>query len=161
MTSPRSNTSSCGAGTISRQRPTNQRRFPKTRTAPSSIGGRTTGSTTRARRIMDRGSLGVMRQWRREVMGLGRSCVAPTFHRSISDTRFLSPALDARRHGMLAGFVFAVTFANLLLDFLSHQIDSGIKIALTVLCEKVGAGHRQANGTGKLLLRRFPVVMFQ
>src|SRR5256885_845400 len=94
-------------------------------------------------------------------MGPGRSCVTPTFHRSISDTRFLAPALDARRHGMLAGFVFAVTFADLLLDLLSHQIDSGVKIALTVLGEKVGAGHCQANGTGELPLRRFPVVMFQ
>lgn len=62
---------------------------------------------------------------------------------------------------MLGRFAFAMTFANLLLNFLGNTINGDIKIVLLVDSEKIGAAHSQADGTRKLFFRKTGVVMFQ
>jgi len=106
---------------------------------------------------------GSLKKWGVGVPEYGRNGWASLQHSSalLSDAGFLSSSLHARGFRVFACFVFVVTFSNLLLDFLNDEIDGGVKIAFTVLGKKVGAGHGEANGTGELLFRRFPVVMFQ
>jgi hypothetical protein len=79
----------------------------------------------------------------------------------MSGFRFLAPPFGACRLGMFAGFVFAVTFADLLLDFLGHKIDGGVEIALAILGKQVGTGHGQAEGAGELLFGGLPMVVFK
>ena len=94
-------------------------------------------------------------------MATMRHSIAPTLQRSISDPRFLTFALHPRGLGVFAGLVFAMPFADLLFDLFDDKIDGGVKITFTVFGEEVGTRHRQANGTGELLFRRFAVVVFE
>jgi hypothetical protein len=62
---------------------------------------------------------------------------------------------------MFASFVFALAFADLLLDLLFHQIDRGIEIAFAIFREQIRAAHAQANRTAKLPFRNPHVIVLE
>src|SRR5882724_10562385 len=131
MTSPRSRWSSSWPAESSRQDPTAAIRFPEMRTAPSLMGGRETGTTSRARRNMR------------------------------SDPSLLPRALGVGGHLMFAGLMLIVAFPNLLFDFLGDDVNCSIKIAFDIFREQVGAAEIQADGTGELLFGGARVVVFE
>ena len=56
---------------------------------------------------------------------------------------------------MLARLKFVVPFAQLLFNFLGHQVNRLIKVGFTVFGKYVRPRDRQADGTGELLFRPF------
>src|SRR5438093_13262332 len=86
---------------------------------------------------------------------------APTTSVATSDARFLAPAFGAGGFGVLAGFVFVVPFADLLLDFLGDQVNRRVEVALPILRKQVRSRHGEAHGTGELLFRSLSVVVLQ
>ena len=62
---------------------------------------------------------------------------------------------------MVAGLIFVMPLAQLLLHLLGDQVNGGIKIALAILGKQVGAGHGKPQRAGELPLRHFQMVMFQ
>jgi len=51
---------------------------------------------------------------------------------------------------VFTGFVFAVAFADLLLDFFGDHVDAGVKIGLVIFSVEVRARHGQAHRTLEL-----------
>lgn len=90
-----------------------------------------------------------------------RQCSMTALRCSVSGFRFLATPFGAGCLGMFAGFVFVVSLADLLLDFLGHKIDGGVEVALAILGKQVGTGHGQAEGAGELLFGGLPMVVFQ
>src|SRR5690349_5957799 len=127
-------------------------RLPETNTAPLSTGGRVTGSTTRARSNMDQSGL--------EQSGAGQPG-APLPAPPPSDFRFLALAFHPGGFGMFAGFVFALTFANLLLDFLGDEVNRGVKVAFSILRKEVGTGYGKPHGAAELSFGRFSMVVLE
>jgi hypothetical protein len=78
-----------------------------------------------------------------------------------ADGGFLALTFVGGCLGVFAGFVFVVTFSDLLLDLLRDEVDGGVKIALGVFGEKIGTGDGQAHRTDELLLRGALVIEFQ
>jgi hypothetical protein len=70
-------------------------------------------------------------------------------------------ALARGRLAFVARFVFAVAFANLLLDLFGDKIDGGVEIAFRILSKQVRPRHDQAHGAAKLPFGRLGVVMLQ
>ena len=62
---------------------------------------------------------------------------------------------------MFASFVFVLPLSDLLLDFLSYQIDGRIQIAFDVFRKQVRAREREPNGTGKGAFRRPCLVVLE
>jgi len=75
--------------------------------------------------------------------------------------RFLPGAFRARGHFVLAGFVFALARADLLLDLFFHQVDRGIEVAFAIFREQVRAAHSQPDGAGELPLRNPHVIVLE
>src|SRR6266446_8962086 len=128
-------------------------RFPEIKTAPSSMGGRVTGKTTRAR-----SSIAEREYWND---GNGWRNAKPKLRHSASDPVFLAAAFGAGRQGVFAGFVFALALADLLLDFFGDEVNRGVKVALGVLGKEVGSRHGQPHGAVELFFRSFSMVMFE
>src|SRR5881394_607369 len=133
----------------SRQEQTFLIRFPETNTAPSSIGGRVTGSRTRAR-----SNIAENEYWRD-----GNGCritnraLPHSIVRSVSDPGFLAPAFGACGLGVFAGLVFALALADLLLDFFGDEVNRRVKVAFGVLGKEIGARHGEPHGAVELLFR--------
>src|SRR5439155_3027015 len=78
-----------------------------------------------------------------------------------SEAGFLASAFGAGGLGVFAGSVFALTFADLLLDFFGDKVNRSVEVALGVLGKEVGARHGEPHGTDKLFFRSFSMVMFE
>src|SRR5882757_7148959 len=78
---------------------------------------------------------------------------------SFSKPGGLAPAFNAGRFSVFSGLPFAVSFADLLLDFFGDEVDRGVEIAFVIFGVKIGAGHGQAHGTFKLPARGFGRVV--
>ncbi|MDB6064603.1 MAG: hypothetical protein JWR26_811 [Pedosphaera sp.] len=74
---------------------------------------------------------------------------------------FLADAFGAGSIGVLAGFVFALAPANLLLDFFRHEVDGGVEIAFAILGKKVWTRFGEAHGAFELAFRGFGGIVFQ
>ena len=70
-------------------------------------------------------------------------------------------ALWPRRLGMAPRFVFAMTLAKLLLEFLRYQIDGRVKVRLSVFGEQIRSGHGQSHRTFELFVGCLRSVVFQ
>ena len=79
----------------------------------------------------------------------------------ISRRLFLASALAPGGLLVLPSLVFVMPLADLLFDLLGDQINRGIEISFDILSEQVRAGQRQAQGTGKLPVGRFGLVVLQ
>src|SRR5262249_31842541 len=102
-------------------------RSPERHTAPSSRGGRPTGTNRRARRIMSDFNF-------------------------LSELGFLLATFAAGGLRVLAGLAFTVPLADLLLDFLGRLVDRSVEVAVAIFRVEVWATHAQANGTVELAL---------
>jgi hypothetical protein len=78
-----------------------------------------------------------------------------------SKRRFLARAFRAGGDFMFPRFVFALAFADLLLDLFFHQINRRIEIALAVFGEQVRASHGQAYRTAELPLRNPHMIVLE
>ena len=78
-----------------------------------------------------------------------------------SHSSLLPAALALGGEGMLAGFVFAVAFADLLLNFFGDEVDGGVEIGFVVFSVKIRAGHGQADGTFEFAFGGFIGVVFE
>src|SRR5437868_5003143 len=67
-----------------------------------------------------------------------------------SDRRFLARAFRTRGDFVFARLVFALAFADLLLDFFGDEIDRRVEIALAVFGEEIGAADGEADRAGEL-----------
>src|SRR5882762_7715981 len=74
---------------------------------------------------------------------------AEEHHRGLK-SGLLSRAVGPRDDLVIAGFELVMPLAELLLEFLGHQIYRRIKVALYVLGKDVRAGERDAQRTGEL-----------
>jgi hypothetical protein len=75
--------------------------------------------------------------------------------------RFLARAFGAGGDFVFARFVFALAFANLLLDFFFHQVNRGVQIAFAIFGEQVRAAHAEAHGAAELPLGDPHVVVLK
>ena len=76
------------------------------------------------------------------------------------ESRFLASSLGVRRD-LFPRFVFAVSFADLLLDFFDDDIDGGVEVAFVVFGEEVGSANAQSYRAGKLSFGHARVVVFE
>src|SRR4051812_5789364 len=109
-------------------------RLPESSTAPSGMGGPTSGRTRRARRITN-----------------------SVLHRR----RFLSCAFRSRSYFYVARLEFVMTFANLPLDFFRDHVNRRVKIRLDIFGEHVGSGQEDTYGAAKGALRRFGFIVLE
>src|SRR6185437_5708037 len=143
MLSPKSMTSERCDSASSFHSPTLAMRLPEMITAPSSMGGREMGRTTRARRIMNspigKSSTGLRHNHPRRSP---TSILSSAFFLPPSSRRcFLPGAFGARGDFMFARLVLALAFADLLLDLFFHQINGRVEVAFAILGEQIGAAH--------------------
>ena len=73
----------------------------------------------------------------------------------------LKRALGPGRLLVLAGLVFIVPLADLLLNLLADHVNGRVKVAIHGLCKQIRSRHHQPHRAGKLTLRRFGLVVIE
>lgn len=86
-------------------------------------------------------------------------CVTPALH--VSNACFLPAAFAPGSLFVSASFVLVVALADLLFDFLGHEIDGGVEVGFKILSVKIRAGHVKEHGALELAVRRLGCIMFK
>lgn len=81
--------------------------------------------------------------------------------RETSGGGILALALAAGGFRVFAGLVLAVALADLLFDFLGHEVYGGVKILLHILRKKIRARNAKPHRAFELALRNLGGIMFQ
>ena len=78
-----------------------------------------------------------------------------------SESFFQAVSLAGGADSMLAGFMFGLALAQLLLDFFADDVDGSVKILFNIGRVDIRAGERNLHGTGELAFGRLGLIVIK